>query len=268
MKERLAATVVLWGLVILLPMFLGDWGAFILIWLFAMGSYLELHTLLGKIGLHGDRMTGAVGLGVLLLAVMVFPPAVMPPMVAAALVLAGILAACLLKGGVGQFAKTMLPTLGGVFVLGLPMATMVATTHEHGLLLAIWFVAVAKFGDAGALIIGMFFGKHRMAPAYSPKKTWEGLGGGILGSVVASLGYVAAFSEYLPTGLTLYHAAWTAVIICIAGVLSDLMESAIKREAGVKDSGKAIPGIGGFLDLSDSMILVLPTGYFLMWLIL
>lgn len=268
MKQRLAATAVLWGLVILLPMFLGDWGAFILIWMFAMGSFLELHTLFGKIGLHGDRTIGAIGLGTLLLAVMALPPEVLPPMVPAALVLAGVLASCLLKGGVGQFSKTVLPTLGAVFTLGIPMAAMVITTHEHGLILAIWFVAVAKFGDAGALVVGMLIGKHRMAPAYSPKKTWEGLGGGVLGSIVASLGYVAGLGEYLPSGLTLFHATWTAVLICLAGVLSDLMESAIKREAGVKDSGKAIPGIGGFLDLSDSMILVLPTGYFLTWLIL
>ena len=72
----------------------------------------------------------------------------------------------------------------------------------------------------------------------------------------------------MPESLSLFEAAWMALLITIAGVLADLTESAFKREAKVKDSGTIIPGIGGFLDLSDSMMLAFPVAYFLTWLII
>ncbi|MEX0326662.1 MAG: phosphatidate cytidylyltransferase, partial [Puniceicoccaceae bacterium] len=134
--------------------------------------------------------------------------------------------------------------------------------------LPIWVVAVTKFGDVGALLTGMWIGKHRMAPAYSPKKTWEGLAGGVVLSILVSIGFVLLFEQWLPDSLTLVNAAWMALFITLAGVLADLSESAFKREAKVKDSGNMIPGIGGFLDLSDSMMLAFPVAYFLIWLVI
>jgi phosphatidate cytidylyltransferase len=139
--------------------------------------------------------------------------------------------------------------------------------HETGLILPVWVVAVTKFGDVGALLTGMSIGKHRMAPAYSPKKTWEGLAGGILLSIAVSIAFVLWFGEWLPEGLTVLHAAWMAFFITLSGVLADLIESAFKREAKVKDSGGLVPGIGGFLDLTDSLLLAFPVAYFLVWLI-
>ena len=131
------------------------------------------------------------------------------------------------------------------------------------LLLCLWLVMVTKFCDMGALLSGMAFGRHKMSPQISPKKTWEGAVGGVL----ISLGTGALFAwlarAQFPAHMTPLVAALIAAPIAIVGVVADLVESVLKRRANMKDSGNSIPGIGGMFDLSDSIILVAPIGYFL-----
>lgn len=131
------------------------------------------------------------------------------------------------------------------------------------LLLFVWLVAVSKFCDVGALLSGMAFGKHRMSPQISPKKTWEGA----IGGVVVSMG-IGAFVAWLardhfPGHMTPGIAALIAAPIALTAIVSDLIESVIKRRATIKDSGGIIPGIGGVFDVSDSLILTAPLGFFL-----
>jgi phosphatidate cytidylyltransferase len=131
------------------------------------------------------------------------------------------------------------------------------------LLLCLWLIAVAKFCDVGALLSGMAFGKHKMAPQISPKKTWEGAIGGVIvsmgvGALVAWLG-----RGQLPAHMTPLIGALIAAPIALVAIVSDLIESILKRHATLKDSGAAIPGIGGIFDLSDSLLLTAPLGYFL-----
>jgi phosphatidate cytidylyltransferase len=131
------------------------------------------------------------------------------------------------------------------------------------LILCLWIVAVAKFCDVGALLTGLAVGRHKMAPLTSPKKTWEGAVGGVLvsmgvGALVAWLG-----RGVLPSRLTPGRAALIAAPLAVVAILSDLVESVLKRRAALKDSGGGIPGIGGIFDLSDSLILSAPVGYFL-----
>jgi phosphatidate cytidylyltransferase len=130
-----------------------------------------------------------------------------------------------------------------------------------GLALALWLIAVSKFCDVGALLSGMAFGKHKMAPVISPKKTWEGAIGGLLTSAALGAGIVYAFGQYFPAALTPLLAAAIALPIAGLGIISDLVESVIKRRANTKDSGATIPGIGGMFDLSDSLILTSPAGF-------
>jgi len=141
---------------------------------------------------------------------------------------------------------------------------LIGSPHAHtGLALTLWLVAVSKFCDVGALLCGMAFGRHKMAPVISPKKTWEGAAGGLLTSALLGAGIVL-FCRPLgvfPTALTPLIAAAVAVPIAALGIVSDLVESVIKRRADTKDSGKTIPGIGGVFDLSDSLILTAPLGY-------
>jgi CDP-diglyceride synthetase len=115
--------------------------------------------------------------------------------------------------------------------------------------------------DVGALLFGLAFGKHKMSPTISPKKTWEGAVGGVLTSAGVGSGLAALLAAYFPPGLTPLMGALIAVPVAILAIVSDLVESVIKRRARTKDAGATIPGIGGMFDLSDSLILTAPLGY-------
>lgn len=131
------------------------------------------------------------------------------------------------------------------------------------LLLCLWLVATAKFCDMGALLTGLAIGRHKMSPQISPKKTWEGAVGGVLFSMgIGALIAWLARAE-LPPHMTPFNAALMSAPIAILGIVGDLIESIIKRRANQKDSGVAIPGMGGFFDMSDSLILVAPVGFIL-----
>jgi len=124
----------------------------------------------------------------------------------------------------------------------------------------IYFIAVTKFSDMGAYAVGSLIGRHKLIPRISPGKTWEGFGGAILFSTLASLAFQALAHDRL-AGLTALHAVVLGVLLGAAAVLGDLIESLFKREAGVKDSGRFIPGIGGILDLLDSLLFNAPLMY-------
>lgn len=130
----------------------------------------------------------------------------------------------------------------------------------NGTFYVLYFILVTKFSDTGAYIVGSLIGKNKMIPRISPGKTWEGFGGAILFSVGASM----AFARFLPhklAGMTLPHAIILGLILATAAVIGDLIESLFKREAGVKDSGGFFPGIGGILDLLDSLLFNAPLMY-------
>lgn len=130
-----------------------------------------------------------------------------------------------------------------------------------GLVMALWLIAVSKFCDTGALLSGMAFGRHKMAPQISPKKTWEGFVGGVLSAALIGAAIAHFARDYLPAAFTPWLAALIAAPIAAIAVVSDLVESIMKRRAEVKDSGGTIPGIGGMFDLTDSLILAAPLGY-------
>ena len=131
-----------------------------------------------------------------------------------------------------------------------------------GAFVLLWLIAVTKFTDMGAYISGSLFGKHKMIPHISPGKTWEGIAGGILFAQLAACGLYAL----LPAQLAALH-SWPHVIIlgfilAILAVIGDLAESIVKRSLNAKDSGNMLPGIGGGLDLIDSICFTAPALYF------
>jgi phosphatidate cytidylyltransferase len=103
-------------------------------------------------------------------------------------------------------------------------------------------------------------GRHKMIPRISPGKTWEGFGGAVVVSTLASLVFVHYLGDRL-SGMNALHATILGVVLGIAAVIGDLIESIFKREAGVKDSGRFFPGIGGILDLLDSLLFNAPIMY-------
>jgi phosphatidate cytidylyltransferase len=111
-------------------------------------------------------------------------------------------------------------------------------------------------GDTLAYFVGRSFGRMRMAPQLSPKKTWEGAAANLLGSAIVAI----VFFEWL--GLDAFQAVVMACLANVAGQAGDLLKSAYKRAAGVKDSGTMLPGHGGILDRIDALILALPVVWY------
>lgn len=267
MKLRIVSTLILWALAIGMPMAFGKYGVFMVVIPFAMGTAFEVAALLKRTRLTPSQSIALPATLVCLLALALLPPWVIPPLTLFALTFACMAIATLLLAPLGGFVPQITANSFLFFLVSLPFGIIIILTQEMGIAITLWVVAVAKFTDVGALLIGTWLGKHRMAPALSPKKTWEGLVGGFAFSVLASCAFVFLFDDFLPMELSPLHAAWMALPIAIAAVFSDLAESAIKREAGVKDSGNLIPGIGGCFDLTDSFILAYPVAYCLIWLV-
>jgi len=124
----------------------------------------------------------------------------------------------------------------------------------------LYFILVTKFSDLGAYCVGSLIGKHKMIPRISPGKTWEGFGGAIAVSTLVSVVFAHFLKDRL-YGMTLTHAIVLGGLLSAAAVVGDLIESIFKREAKVKDSGTWFPGIGGILDLMDSLLFNAPLMY-------
>ncbi|HVE15195.1 MAG TPA: phosphatidate cytidylyltransferase, partial [Chthoniobacterales bacterium] len=127
----------------------------------------------------------------------------------------------------------------------------------------LFLVAVTKFSDMGAYVFGSLFGKHAFVPHISPKKTWEGFAGALFASLLAAFG----LHWLIPTKLSAFSNVDLAVlglVLGFAAVIGDLAESIVKRSTQNKDSGAALPGIGGTLDLIDSLLFTAPLLYFYM----
>lgn len=168
--------------------------------------------------------------------------------------------------------ESLASTLFGLIYVSLMMHYLLAiitplpadTISANGrLLLCLWLVVVVKFCDMGALLSGLAFGRHKMSPVISPKKTWEGAVGGIALSMGAGALFAWSAREVFPSHMSPLVAALMAAPLAVLGIVADLVESVLKRRANRKDSGATIPGIGGMFDLSDSLLLAAPVAYFL-----
>ena len=147
----------------------------------------------------------------------------------------------------------------GVLYVGLSLGYLLLTRAQpDGTMLIFFVVLVTWAGDTGAYIAGKSLGRHALAPIVSPKKTYEGLAGGI---VLACLAAVVARAWFLPR-FSLADCLALGLLLTIAGLIGDLAESAMKRHAGFKDSGALIPGHGGMLDRLDSLLFTGPAFYY------
>ena len=132
--------------------------------------------------------------------------------------------------------------------------------NVEGKYFLLYFILVTKFSDMGAYSVGSLIGRHKMIPRISPGKTWEGFVGAIVVSTAASLVFVHFFGGKM-AGMNYLHATILGIVLSVTAVIGDLIESLFKREAGVKDSGSLFPGIGGILDLLDSLLFNAPIMY-------
>jgi len=150
---------------------------------------------------------------------------------------------------------------GGIVLIPAALAMMEIRNLSSGLLLAL--MAIVWISDSSAFFAGRAWGRNKLAPGISPGKTWEGVFGALGAVLIYAIICIGAFGEeviprWLPEGIAglLVAAFWLA--LAIAGIMGDLMESLLKRVAGVKDSGMLLPGHGGILDRIDALLPILP----------
>ena len=274
MNQRILSFIVLWIVLGISLLVFGVHAGIFAIILLAFFTQLELYQLFDKMGLNPIKSIGLAA-GV----VVTFGAYYLGDIdsgndlfILCFIILALIIILLDLQAG---RLRSFMPTLFGLFYVPFLMhflIKIVKLAEENiqiaelststGVFLAVWLVAVAKCADVGGLLVGMRIGKTPLS-IISPKKTYEGAAGGIVFSMLVGIILAAVFHKYTPETLTLWLCALIAIPISIASIASDLVESAFKRQAGVKDSGKIIPGIGGIFDLTDSLILASPLGYLL-----
>ena len=146
-------------------------------------------------------------------------------------------------------------TMAGIFYIGWTLSYWIdLRLLDTGRDWVFCFISIIIANDIGAYFIGKKLGKHRMAPSISPHKTWEGAIGGLLCGILVAL----IFGVILALPKTYLHMISLGIFISIFAQIGDLVESLLKRNAGVKDASKLVPGHGGVLDRCDSLVLTAP----------
>ena len=157
-------------------------------------------------------------------------------------------------------AATLL-TVGWVSLLGAYAGLLLSPSafpDRHGIAFLLGAIIATVANDVGALVIGGWLGSRSLAPRISPNKTWEGLFGGAVFSILFSTVVVGAIHPWSPS-----TAALLGVVVAVVAPLGDLCESLLKRDLGLKDMGRLLPGHGGVLDRVDALLFVLPATYYL-----
>jgi len=168
-----------------------------------------------------------------------------------------LLLAFVIKGGLSTVSVSV-TLLGVVWIgLGLAHALLLRDIDEHGVL-AVYTVLLAVWaGDAAAYFVGRLVGRHKLAPTVSPGKSWEGLIAGTVATVAVT--FVAVYEQSF---LTISESLVLGVVIAVVAPLGDLFESALKRDADVKDSGRLLGGHGGVLDRIDALLFAWVAAYY------
>lgn len=147
---------------------------------------------------------------------------------------------------IGAFANCGANLLA-ICYLGVLTSFIIKLRIDFGPIAFLMFVFVVKFCDIGAYTFGRLYGKHKFSPVISPKKTWEGMAGGVIFSVILASIFAAVF-DIMP----IFAAVVFGAVFAFLGQLGDLAESMLKRAAETKDSASSVPGFGGVLDVIDS----------------
>ena len=277
MKKRIISSLTLWGILFALLYFFQIHGGILIMLYLSGAAQLELYKIWEKSGRRVAPKAGTVA-GTFLILAAYYLDGYVSNLVSDPWSRIAILAVCSVLFAWILFlvfppktrfpGEALIPTSLGIlylpFLLQFFLQIQLLEDGQGGLFICLWVVVATKFTDMGALLFGKYLGKHKMAPTLSPNKTWEGAIGGVLVSVIGAY-LVGLLGNQLDLGFkfSLPTIALLAIPLSIIGQIGDLLESAFKRQANVKDSGQGIPGIGGALDLVDSLILAAPLAYVL-----
>jgi phosphatidate cytidylyltransferase len=280
---RFISTVALWSIALLIAFSGFEILFWLLISLFGLIALLEFYRMLDHKGLPNFKITGMI-CGVVMLGGSFYYFSKIGPAGSYDFEIAVLLFFLLTVFARQMFARlrhdeplqTMAYTLFGLlYVLWLfnfttkiiyltPRSSTGAVTGQFYVL---YLIAVTKFGDMGAYLTGSAIGRHLMTPHISAKKTWEGFFGALGFALFCSLMLFKLMPGHL-SALTWTHATILGLLLGFGAVVGDLAESIIKRSTDVKDSGSLLPGIGGALDLVDSLLFTAPLLFFYLRLII
>jgi len=248
--KRILTALILTPVALALIFWVDFWVLQIGIAAFALACAFEFRNLIGHFELRKPAFTAlAIGLCLLLL----------PLPFAFPVLLIGTLILLIVMLRSGDMRQTLPPAgaaiLGILYIFGSwKTALLLARLNPHWLMLAL---AINWVGDTAAFLTGRMFGRHKLAPTISPAKSWEGAIGSLVISVAAATAYIHWFAPEMPIAFALLLSA----LANVAGQIGDLAESAMKRGAGIKDSGSTLPGHGGWLDRLDSSLFSMPAVY-------
>lgn len=269
--RRAISTLLLWGLILTVIITDWDWGFGLLIPFIGTVALGEFFYALKNKGIRTFRKTGIISSLCFLIGSWLILSGRLPylsqslfELVCLLIFLLGILSRQVFDRSQATPIVTTAVTFFGVFyvVWLFNFVTRLIYFSPEGRepFLLLYLLLVTKVTDIGAYLGGGLLGRHKLLPEVSPKKTWEGFIAGILCSVAASYGMVYFF----PQRLALISQNWALVLglmIALISVVGDLAESVLKRDTQIKDSGSFIPGIGGALDLIDSILFTAPVLY-------
>jgi len=249
--------VIVWMAIKLAPL----WLFYLLAFLFISGACLEMYRMLGKSGAPPFRWLGLAASCVLVWSLLRHPPLIEPCLPLISVTILTVLMAIWRRKDAAEMLGTVQNTIFPVIFVGLALGYLPkirTIPGEDGADLLLLVLVCVIFADAAAYYVGSSIGKHRLAPRLSPKKSWEGAAGAILASVGGAVLAHFWFFQRLPVG----HAITVGLVLGVAAILGDLAESLVKRASGVKDSSNLIPGHGGLLDRSDSLLFAGPVLYY------
>ena len=280
--SRLTSTLVLWVLM-LATVFTGwDVGFFLLLSFMALRALWEYYRMLEHDGIGVFTLTGLICAGVLLAGGFLIVRSEGPEnshdfeLLVLVLFLLTIFARQMFRGAENDPLRAMSYTVFGLFYIPWLFSFLTKIIYltprlESGLTTGqyyvLYLVAVTKFSDMGAYVFGSLFGRHPFAPHISPKKTWEGFAGALISSLLCSYWMYALMPEKL-SAFRFWDITILGLLLGFAAVVGDLAESVVKRGAHTKDSSTMLPGIGGTLDLIDSILFTAPLLFFYMRFVL
>jgi phosphatidate cytidylyltransferase len=256
-------------------------GTVMVISLLGILEFYHLIEAKGAEPLRGFGMAAAVALPVV-----VYVGSDYEATVLLSVVLLGLMVAQLGKQRIAESLASISGTFFGVFYVGWLLSHAVALRGFHGVAASRWgeeavagmhpdagayylfsTIALVIGGDVGAYFAGRTWGRRKLAPRISPNKTVEGALGAVVAGTVMGLGLKGLFDAFVPeysAAMSWWACAILSPVLAAVGIVGDLVESLLKRDAQVKDTGTLLPGMGGVLDRIDSNLLAIPVMYYLL----
>lgn len=259
LRKRLPTAVVLLAIVFFVIQYMPLPGFFIIVQILILASLVEFYNLFRRKKLFPQKTIGIV-FALIISASFYFNSISLGLAIFVCFLIAGLYFVITINRveKFVSFPSSIALTFFGALYLSLTLNYFYPLRVENDSFTIYFLLAVVFLGDTGAYFFGKLWGKRKLAPMASPRKTWEGSFGGI---IFAGLGALAVHQIFL-RDVMLWKAILCGILVHAVAQISDPLESLFKRAAGVKDSSNALPGHGGFLDRLDSLILATPFFYY------